>query len=100
MLTDKEVKKIAKLAHIELSEKEETKFKDELSVILNFVNKLNEVDTENIESLYQTTGIVNSMRHDISKKNLVNDEELNAKLIGQAPYKENRFIKVKSILKK
>lgn len=100
MLTDKEVKHIVKLARIELSGKEEEKFKGELSSILDFVNKLKEVNTDNVEPLYQTTGIVNSTRPDESRGEFVMNEDLNEKLIGQAPHKENRFVKVKSVLNK
>ncbi len=107
MLSDSEVRKIAKLARIELNEKEVEKFKDELSSMLDFVKKLNEINTDGIEPLYQTTGLVNSTRPDLPageaglpRGEFVIDESLNEKLIGQAPHKENRFIKVKSVLKK
>lgn len=100
MLTDSEIKKIAKLARIELSDIEIEKFKSELSSILDFVKKLNEVNTDRIEPLYQTTGLVNSVRTDDSRKEFEMNDELNNKLINQAPHKENRFIKVKSILNK
>ena len=100
MLKDSEVKHIAKLARIELSKKEEEKFKEDLSSILDFVNKLGEVNTDGVEPLYQTTGLVNSMRTDEQRGEFVMNEELNEKLVGQAPHKENRFIKVPSILKK
>ena len=100
MLTDSEIKKIAKLARIELSDIEIEKFKSELSSILDFVKKLNEVNTDRIEPLYQTTGLVNSVRTDDSRKEFEMNDELNNKLINQAPHKENRFIKVKSLLNK
>jgi|SRR3989344_5787045 len=100
MLTDKEVKHIAKLARIEMSGKEEEKFKEELSSILDFVNKLKEVSTEGIEPLYQTTGLVNSVRTDENRGEFDMNNDLNQKLIEQAPHKENRFVKVKSVLNK
>src|SRR3989338_5854559 len=100
MLTDKEVRHIAQLARIKLTDKEKGKFKKELSLILDYVNKLNELDTENIEPLYQTTGIVNALRPDKHRKDFEMDEELNEKLIGQAPRSEERFIKVGGVLKK
>ena len=83
-----------------LTEKEKDKFKRELSSILDFVKKLNELDTEGVEPLYQTTGIINALRSDEHRKDFEMNEDLNEKLIGQAPHKENRFIKVGSVLKK
>lgn len=100
MLSETEVKKIAKLVRIELTDSEIDKYKGELSSILDFVKKLNEVDTDGVEPLYQTTGLVNSVRPDEPRKEFEMNDELNKKLIGQAPHKENRFIKVKSVLKK
>lgn len=100
MLTDKEIDHVAKLARIKLNEKEREKFKKELSLILDYVKKLNELDTEKIEPLYQTTGIINALRPDNYRKDFEMNEELNEKLISQAPHSQNRFIKVKSVLRK
>src|SRR3990167_4518963 len=98
MLTDKEVKHIASLARIKITEKEEKDLKKDLSSILGYVEKLNEADTTGIEPLYQTTGLVDSFRSDEPRGEFKMDEDLNEKLIGQAPHKEGRFVKVKSIL--
>ena len=98
MLTDKEVKHIAELARIKISEKEEQSLKKDLSSILEYIDKLNEVDTTGFEPLYQTTGLVNSFREDEPRGEFKMNENLNEKLIGQAPHKEGRFIKVKSVL--
>lgn len=100
MVTKEEIKHIAKLARIEISEKEEEKFQKELSGILDYVAKLNEVNTDHVEPLYQTTGLINAMRPDEHRGDFVMDEKLNELLLGQAPDKQNRFIKVKAALKK
>lgn len=78
--------------------------KTELSSILGYIEQLNNVNTEGVEPLFQTTGLVNSMREDNppagGRGDFEMDEQLNGKLIGQAPDKQERFIKVKSILNK
>lgn len=104
------IEHIAKLARIELSDKEKKGFKKELSSILNYINKLNELDTESVdpalaikdgvEPLYQTTGIVNALRSDEHRNDFEMNGGLNEKLIGQAPDTNNRFVKVRSVLKK
>ena len=99
-MDSKTIKHIASLARIELTEKEEERMRDELSSILGYVEQLNKVNTDGVEPLYQITGLVNSMREDKNRGDFEMDEELNKKLIGQAPDKENRFIKVKSVLNK
>lgn len=100
MLSEAEVKKIAELTRIKLTDDEVEKYKGELSSILDFVKKLNEINTDGVEPLHQTTGLVNSTREDGPRNEFPMIEELNEKLIGQAPHKESRFIKVKSVLKK
>ena len=98
MLTDKEVKHIAGLARIKINEKEEKGLKKDLSSILEYIDKLNEVDTEKVEPLYQTTGLIDSFRTDEPRGEFKMDENLNEKLVGQAPHKEGRFVKVKAVL--
>jgi len=98
VITEKEVRHIASLARIKISEKEEKSLKKDLSSILEYIEKLNKVDTTGVEPLYQTTGLVNSMRPDESRGEFEMNDELDKKLIGQAPHKENRFVKVKSVL--
>ncbi len=100
MLTDKEVKHIAALARIKIDEKEEKDLKKDLTSVLEYIGKLNEVDTTGVEPLYQTTGLVDSFRSDEPRGEFKMDENLNEKLIGQAPHRQGRFIKVKSVLRK
>lgn len=95
-----DIKHIAKLARIKLTEKEETRFNKELSSVLDFIDQLNKADTSQVEPAYQITGLANSFRPDEHRKDFEMNEELNEKLIGQAPQKENRFVKVRSVLNK
>jgi len=74
--------------------------KSDLSSILDYIGQLNSVNTDSVEPLYQTTGLVNSMRTDEDRGEFKMDEDLNKKLIGQAPDKQERFLRVKSILNK
>ena len=63
-LTLKEVEHIAKLARLGLAGGEKGVLKKELSSILNYVSKLQEVDVKKIEPTSQVTGLVNTMRED------------------------------------
>ena len=95
-----DIKHIAKLARIKLTEEEEQKFSKELSSVLDFIDQLNKADTSQVEPAYQITGLVNSFRPDEHRKDFEMNEELNEKLIDQAPSRQDRFIKVKSVLRK
>lgn len=64
MLTQEQIKHIANLARLELSSAEEIKYSQELSNILNYIDKLNEVNTDNILITSQIGGLINSWRED------------------------------------
>lgn len=59
-----DIKHIAKLAHLQLSEEEEKKIAPQLAAVLDYVSKLQNVPTENIEPTSQVTGLVNAFRED------------------------------------
>lgn len=65
MLTDIEVKKIAKLAKLNLQKNEINIFADQLSDILALVNQLEEVDCENVEPLTSVSDMSQRLREDI-----------------------------------
>ena len=94
----KEVEHIAKLARLGISEKEKGKYSKELSKILDYIDKLKEVDIKNIEPTSQVTGLSNVFRKDDSPQEI--DAEKIKKIIGQAPEREGNFVKTKPILEK
>ena len=100
MLSDKELDHIAKLARINIEPEKRDQLKKDLSAILDYIEKLNKADTSSIEPLYQTTGLINATRTDDSRGEFPMTEKLEELLIGQAPQSQNRFVRVKSILKK
>lgn len=92
-LSNKEVEHIAHLARIGLSEEEKRKFSRELSSILDYVQKLNEVDTEKTKPTSQVTGLVNVLRQDNVEK-FGREKEL----IEMAPEHQGGCVKTKAIL--
>jgi len=90
-----QVEHIAKLARIELTEKEKGKFSNELSSILDYVDKLNKVDTKNIKPIQQITGLNSITRSDeIRNPNI----EIRNRILNQAPDKKDNYFKVPKIL--
>ncbi len=75
-LTKDEVRHIAKLARLNLSEEEVEKFTKELSSILDYVDQLQEVDTEGVVSTAQVTGLNNSFRADEVKPSKAEADQL------------------------
>jgi aspartyl-tRNA(Asn)/glutamyl-tRNA(Gln) amidotransferase subunit C len=93
-ITKEEIKHIAELSRLKLSEEEMTKLGLELGVVLNYVEKLNEVDTNKIEPTAQVSGLSDVWRED--NVNHWDREEVFAAL-SQGEIK-NEQLKVKRIL--
>ena len=92
-LTQEEVKKIASLCRISLSESEVLKFQKELTTILDYVSELQQVDTEGVEEVSQVTGLSNVFRPDQVVPSEITDE-----IIKRFPESQGRLLKIKSIL--
>lgn len=110
MLSKKEVRHIAKLAKLGLTEKETVKFQKELSSILDYIEKLKEVDVSKVEPTSHALKIKNVTRNDdslaynsgrsvFSTGNTEKKETESEKLLEMAPETEENYLKTKSILK-
>lgn len=88
-----EVKHIAQLARLELSEADVSKFQVELSRILDYVEQLRELDTTDIEPTCQVTGITIQTRADE-----VTDEVTRDTMLASAIDSAEGHLKVKSVL--
>lgn len=89
-----DVAHIAKLARLGLAEGEEKKFAKDLGAILDFIDKLKEVDVEGVEPTLQATGLNSVMRPD---EGIKRQEESRKKLLANAPEAKDTYIKVKAI---
>ena len=92
-LTEEEVRKIADLCRIGLTDAEVQKFQKELSVVLDYVSELNKVDTTGIEEISQVTGLENIVREDTAEYSESRDA-----IIANFPENKDGFLKIKSIL--
>lgn len=92
-LTADQVKHVAKLANLPLTEDEEEKFAEQLSETLDYVAKLDEVATEGVEPTSQVTGLVNVIRDDEVSSSLSQEE-----VLQNVKNKYQGFVKVKAIL--
>jgi aspartyl-tRNA(Asn)/glutamyl-tRNA(Gln) amidotransferase subunit C len=95
MISKKEVEKVAKLARLGLTEQEIKKMQKELSLILDYIEKLKEVDVSNIEPTTHSVRVENVMRKDEIREEKLGREKT---LVEMAPEKKERYVKVKPIL--
>ncbi|MFE8701328.1 Asp-tRNA(Asn)/Glu-tRNA(Gln) amidotransferase subunit GatC [Cytobacillus sp. FJAT-54145] len=88
-----QVKHVAHLARLAISEKEAEKLTQELDAIITFAEQLNELDTENVEPTSHVLDMKNVMREDVAGKGLPREE-----VLKNAPDHQNGQIKVPSII--
>ncbi len=93
-LTVEEIEQIAALARLELSRKEKKMYAEQLTTVLDYVEMLNEVSTDNVEETCQVTGLEDVVREDEVEEC---DEETKKKLIEQFPDKHDDLLKVKAV---
>ena len=77
MIIDKEtVEKVANLARLELADDEKEAMIKDMNKILDFMAKLNELDTTGIDPLVYMTNEVNVLREDVVKQQITTAEGL------------------------
>ncbi len=93
-ISREEVLHVAHLARLEFSEEEVELFTTQLADILNYVAKLNELDTSQIEPTYHALQLSNVFRDDEVKPSYTVEE-----VLSNAPEKENGFFVVPKVIK-
>ena len=93
-LTLKEVQHIAKLARLDVSDEELQRIAPQLSSILQYVKKLEEVDTSNVDYQYQVPGLENVTAQDIAKPS---DSTVRDALMDAMPDRVGEMLKVKGV---
>jgi aspartyl-tRNA(Asn)/glutamyl-tRNA(Gln) amidotransferase subunit C len=94
-VTVSEVNHIAKLANLYFSEEEKKKFTEQFNDILSFVEKLNELDTNNVEPLLHVIELENVFRDDVLKESYSTEE-----ILKNAPARRGNFFKVPKVIEK
>jgi len=92
-LSSKEVEHIAMLARLKLTEEEKELFSEQLSKILEYIEKLNELDTEDVEPTSHVIPLRNVFREDHPAPSLSVDDALK-----NAPDRAGSFYRVPKII--
>ncbi|MGG9971747.1 Asp-tRNA(Asn)/Glu-tRNA(Gln) amidotransferase subunit GatC [Ferruginibacter sp. SUN002] len=94
-VNDTMVEKIAHLARLKYNDAEKAAIKTDLQRMIEFVEKLNELDTTGVEPLLHMSENVNILREDEVKGSIDRKEALK-----NAPVKDEEFFKVPKVIKK
>jgi aspartyl-tRNA(Asn)/glutamyl-tRNA(Gln) amidotransferase subunit C len=93
IIDEAQVRKVAKLARLDLTDAEVAEFAGQLSAILDYVARMNELNTEGVEPLAHCLPISNVFRDDTIKESLGTE-----KTLANAPQRDESFFKVPKIL--
>lgn len=92
-ITRQEVDHVARLARLDLSEEERERMTQQLDRILAYMDKLNELDTSQVEPTTHVLPLQNVMREDAPRASLAQGDAL-----ANAPDREEAFFRVPRIL--
>ena len=89
IISDETIEYVGILAKLELSEEEKEQAKKDMGNMLDYIDKLNELDTSNVEPMSHVFPVNNVFREDI----VVNGDE-REKILKNAPEEKNGSFKV------
>ena len=92
-LTDQEVRRVAKLSRLLLSDDEVARFGAQLSNVLDYFTKLSELDVEDVQPMAHAADVTNVLREDVPKDGLSTEAAL-----ANAPVQMPPFFKVPKVL--
>ncbi|MFZ5754832.1 MAG: Asp-tRNA(Asn)/Glu-tRNA(Gln) amidotransferase subunit GatC [Bacillota bacterium] len=92
-ITVKDVEHVALLARLDLTEQDKEKYTQSLNAILEYMEKLNQIDTSNVEPTAHVLPLKNVFRED--KLHRTMDKEL---VLANAPEEEDGCFKVPRIV--
>ena len=93
-ITNDDVRHLAQLSSLQLSDDEVADLQVDLKNILNYIDQLAELDTTGVEPTYQVTGLENIWRDDVIDVSSVGREHL----LALAPDQANDSVKVPQVL--
>ena len=92
-LTEDQVRHVAKLARLHLSDDEVSAFRGQLDAILAYVAQLEELDTSEVSALAHCLPVKNVLRADVVRASLTNDQAL-----ANAPQRDGEFFAIPKVL--
>ena len=94
-ITNETIDKIAHLARLEFENEAKEEIAKDMNRMLDFVDKLNELNTDNVEPLIYISKETNVMRDDVVRHDITQKEALR-----NAPKKDSDYFKVPKVVEK
>ena len=88
-----DVRDVARLARIELTDEEATTFQSQLGRVLEYVEQLKTLDVSNVEPTAHANPVFNVLREDVSRPGLTREAAL-----ANAPHSANNLVVVTKVI--
>ncbi len=85
-INDAMIEKLANLAKLKFDDTEKLQIKNDLQNMIGFIEKMNDIDTSNVEPLLHMTANENILREDVIKGSITNDDALQSTANKNAPF--------------
>ena len=92
-ITASDLRHLAALSKLSLSDAELAKLLPDLQNIIGYIEQLRELNTDGVEPTFQTTGLQNVFREDVVQPQVPRES-----LLALAPQQENNQVKVPKVL--
>ena len=103
-VTIEDVRRVAELANLELTQEEEPRMQRDLNAILDYVAQLNEIDTSAIPPMAQVAEVLDDVQIQMHGETLRSDTVQpsidRAEVMAAAPETDGRFFKVPKVIER
>ena len=89
----KQIEQVASLSRIRLTDEEKEIFREQLTDILGYIEKLNELETDDVQPMAYATSLKNVFREDKQEFSFARQE-----ILGLSTSSTNGFFKVPKVL--
>ena len=93
-ITNDDVRHLAQLSSLQMSDAEVESLRADIEKIINYINKLDELDTDGVEPTYQVTGLQNVWRDD----EIIDSSVSRQQLLALAAEQSDNCVKVPKVL--
>ena len=93
-ITNDDVRHLAQLSSLQMSDAEVESLRADIEKIINYINQLDELDTDGVEPTYQVTGLQNVWRDD----DIIDSSVSRQQLLALAAEQSDNCVKVPKVL--
>ncbi len=93
-ITNDDVRHLAQLSSLQMSDAEVELLRADIEKIINYINQLDELDTDGVEPTYQVTGLQNVWRDD----EIIDSSVSRQQLLALAAEQSDNCVKVPKVL--